>query len=154
MKVYIVEKTTEAEIRLKNRVLKLWVWGRIYGVKYSWNGHHFHLDLSLNRGGPWVTTDDFATSVLHFSVFSTPPRDLANSMPVHSLMSSHLFFCLPCLLSPFTLPCKMVLARSDEREICPHHFSFCLFTTIRTSPCGPITCWILAQTSSLLALVS
>ena len=35
MKVYIVEKTTEAEIRLKNRVLKLRVWGRIYGVKYS-----------------------------------------------------------------------------------------------------------------------
>ena len=35
MKVYVVEKTTEAKIRLKNRVLKLRVWGRIDGVKYS-----------------------------------------------------------------------------------------------------------------------
>ena len=33
----------------------------------------------------------------------------ASSPPVHSLMlSSHLFFCLPCLLLPFTLRCKMV----------------------------------------------
>ena len=26
------------------------------------------------------------------------------------LLSSHLFLCLPCLLPPFTVPCKMVLA--------------------------------------------
>ena len=24
-----------------------------------------------------------------------------------------------CLLPPFTVPCKMVLARPDERETCP-----------------------------------
>ena len=30
---------------------------------------------------------------------------------------SHLFFCLPCLLPAFAVPCKMVLARPDEREI-------------------------------------
>ena len=40
-----------------------------------------------------------------------------NSRPAHGLMSSHLFFCLPCLLPPFTVPCKMVLARPDEWEI-------------------------------------
>ena len=40
-----------------------------------------------------------------------PGTCMANSRPVHSLMlSSHLFFCLPCLLPPFTVPCKMVLA--------------------------------------------
>ena len=71
-------------------------------------------DLFLNRKGCWGTTDDFATSFLHFSLFSTAL--LANSRPVHSLMLSfHLFLCLPCLLPPFTVFCKMVLARPDVR---------------------------------------
>ena len=57
--------------------------------------HHYHHRLSLNRGGRWGTTDDFATIVLHFSLFSIALWDLANSKPVHSLMlSSHLFLCL------------------------------------------------------------
>ena len=51
-----------------------------------------------------------------------------NSRPVHSLMLSfHLFFCLPCLLPPFIVPCKMVLVKSGEQETCPHHFSLRLF---------------------------
>ena len=45
-------------------------------------------------------------SVLHCTL------GLGESRPVHSLMlSSHLFFCVPCLLSKFTKPCKMVFAR-------------------------------------------
>ena len=73
--------------------------------------------LFFNREGRWGTTDDFATSFLHVSLFSTALWDLPNSRPVHSLMlSSHLFFCLPCLLPPFIVPCKMGLARPDERE--------------------------------------
>ena len=73
--------------------------------------------LHLNREGRWGTADDFATRFLYFSLFSTALWDLANSRPVHSLMlSSHLFLCLLCLLPPFTVPCKMVLARPDERE--------------------------------------
>ena len=79
--------------------------------------HHHHHHQSLNCEGRWGTTDDFATSFLHFSLFSTALWDLPNSRPVHSLMlSSHLFLCPPCLLPPFTVPCKMVLARRDERE--------------------------------------
>ena len=74
--------------------------------------HHHH--PSLNREGRWGATDNFATSFLHFSLFPTALWDLANSGPVHSLMlSSNLFLCLPCLLPPFTVPCKMVLARSS-----------------------------------------
>ena len=74
-----------------------------------------HQHLSLNRQGCWGTKDNFTTSFLHFPLFSTALWDLANSRPVHSLMlSSHLFFCLPCLLPPFTVPCKMVLARHDH----------------------------------------
>ena len=58
--------------------------------------HHHHHHHSLNCEGRWGTTDNFATSFLHFSLVSTALWDLANSRPVHSLMlSSHLFFCQP-----------------------------------------------------------
>ena len=77
---------------------------------------HHHHHQSLNREDRWGTTDDFATSFLNFPLFTTALWDLPNSRPVHSLMLySHLFLCLPCLLLPFTMPCKMVLARPDER---------------------------------------
>ena len=77
---------------------------------------HHHHHQSLNREGRWGTTDDFATSFLHFPLFSAALWDLPSSRPVHSLMSSHLFLCLPCLLHPFTVPCKRGLARPDEWE--------------------------------------
>ena len=44
--------------------------------------HHHHHHLSLNREGRWGTTDNFATSFLHLSVFSTALWDSANSRPV------------------------------------------------------------------------
>ena len=79
--------------------------------------HHHHHRLSLKCEGRWGTTDDFATSFLHSSLFSTALWDLPNSKLVHFLMlSSHLFLCLPCLLPSFTVPCKMVLARPNQRE--------------------------------------
>ena len=54
--------------------------------------HHHRRHLSLNREGRWGTKDDFTTSFLHFTLFSTALRNLANSRPVHSLiLSSHLF---------------------------------------------------------------
>ena len=64
--------------------------------------HHHHHHQSLNREDHWGTTDDFATSFLHFSLFSTALWDLLNSRLIPSLMlPSHLFLCLPCLLFPF-----------------------------------------------------
>ena len=55
--------------------------------------------LSLDREGRWDTTDDFATSFLHFFLFSTAFWDLVSFRPVHFLMLfSHLFPCLLCLL--------------------------------------------------------
>ena len=67
--------------------------------------HHHHHHQSLNREGRWGTTDNFATSFLHFSLFSTALWDLPNSRPVYSLMlSSYLFLCPPCFLPPFTVP--------------------------------------------------
>ena len=67
--------------------------------------HHHH--QSLNREGRWGTTDDFATSFLHFSLFPIALWDLPNSRPVHFLMLSfHLSLCLPCLF-----PLSLCLAR-------------------------------------------
>ena len=80
------------------------------------------------------TTNDFNTTFIHFSLFSTALWDFANSRPVRPLvLSSHLLLCLPCLLPPFTVPCKMVLARPDERETWPYHCSLRLFTIVRRS---------------------
>ena len=110
-----------------------------------------NLYLSSNRGCRWCTTDDFTTSFVHFSLFSASLWDLANSTPVHSqIMSSYFSVCLPCLLPPSIVSCKMVWARPDERETCPDHFSLRLFAMVKRSSCGPIACWILAQTSSLI----
>ena len=65
--------------------------------------HHLH-HQSLNREGRWGTTDDFATSFLHFFLFSTALWDLPNSRPVHSLMlSSHLFLCFRLVFFPLSL---------------------------------------------------
>ena len=47
-----------------------------------------HPIYPLTDEGRWGTTDDFATSFLHFPLFSTALWDLANSRPVHSLMLS------------------------------------------------------------------
>ena len=112
--------------------------------------HHLHLTCPLSAGvvgAPLVTSQPVSSIFL----FSTALWDLANSRPVHSLMlSSHLFFCLVCLCPLSTVPCKMVLARPDEWETCPYHFSLRLFTMVRTPLCGPIACWIFAQTSSMV----
>ena len=104
--------------------------------------HHLQLHLPLNREGRWSTTDDFTNSFLIFSLFFTSLWGLGNSRPVHSLMlSSHLFFCLPCLLPPFIVPSKVVLTRPDERETALYYFILRLFT-MDSSSCGPIACWI------------
>ena len=124
---------------------------RYFQVELRTAHHH---TLFLNRKGRWGTTDNFTTSFLHFFLFSTALWDLANSRPVHfSMLSSHLFLCRSRLLPPFTVPCKMVLARPDERETCSYHFSLRLLTMVRRSSTGPIAGWILAKISSLVTMV-
>ena len=49
------------------------------------------------------------------SLSSAALRESPNPIPVHSLMlSSHLFFCLPLLLAPFTVPCRIVFAMPED----------------------------------------
>ena len=78
--------------------------------------------LSLDHEGRWGITDDFTTIFLRFSLFSTALYGLVNSRPVHSLvLFSHLFFCLPCLLLPFTCAFQDSLPRPDVRGTCRYH---------------------------------
>ena len=52
--------------------------------------------------------------------------------------------------SPFHCALQESLGQTNERETWPYHCSLRLFTIVRRSSCGPIVCWILAQTSSLV----
>ena len=109
----------------------------------------FFFHVSLNHGGHWGIKDDFTTSFLHLYLSSTALWDLADSSPVHSQP----IFCLLCLLFlllPFTAPCKMVLTRPDLRDTSLCQLCFRFYRMVRRSSCGPIACWILAQTSPLV----
>ena len=93
----------------------------------------------LNIGGRQGTTYDVATLLFNHSLSSAALRETPNSIPVHSLMlSSHLFFCLPLLLAPFTVPCRIVFAMPEDLEMWPYHLSFRFFTMVRRSSCTPV----------------
>ena len=72
--------------------------------------------LSLNREGRWITTDDFAASFLHFSLFSTALWDLANSRPVHSLMLS--FYLFLSALSSSSFHCALQDGFGHTTAVC------------------------------------
>ena len=95
----------------------------------SCNSLHLISSQSLNLGGRRGTTIPF-----HPSLSSAALRESPNPIPFHSLMlSSHLFFCLPLLLAPFTVPCRIVFAMPEDLEMWPHHLSFRFFTMVRRS---------------------
>ena len=101
---------------------------------------------SLNLGGRRGTTDDVATIPVHPSLSSVALSESPNPISVHSLMlSSNLFFCLPLLLAPFTVPCRIVFAMPEDLEMWPYHLSFLFFTMVSRSSCTPITFWILYE---------
>ena len=112
--------------------------------------HHLISFESLNLGGCRGPTDDVATKPFHPSLSSAAGlRECPNSIPDHSLtLSAHLFFCLPLLLAPLTVPCRIVFAMPEDLEMWPYHLSFCFFTMVRRSSCTPIAFfWILLRTS-------
>ena len=80
----------------------------------------YPITLEGRRG----TTDEFATTPFHLDLFSAALVELAKSIPVHSLiLSSHLFFCLPLFLFPFTVPCRIVFAKPEDLETWPNHLT-------------------------------
>ena len=83
------------------------------------------LFYSITLDGRRGTTDEFATAPLHLVLFSAALDELAKSILVHSLiLSSHLFFCLPLFLFPFTVPFRIVFAKPEDLETWPNHLSF------------------------------
>ena len=107
----------------------------------------YPITLEGRRG----TTDDFATIPFHLDLFSAALVELAKSIPVHSLiLSSHLFFCLPLFLFPFTVPCRIVFAKPEDLETWQNHLSFRFLTRVRSSSYSPMAAWIFLRTSSLV----
>ena len=120
--------------------------------KYCW---HFNISIFLfypiTLEGRQGTTDEFATIPFHLDLFSAALVELAKSIPVHSLiLSSHLFFCLPLFLFPFTVPCRIVFAKPEDLETWPNHLSFRFLTRVRSSSYSPMAAWIFLRTSSLV----
>ena len=67
----------------------------------------FYSIIQLCKGS-WAT-DDFATT-FDLVLFSVALILLAKSIHVHSIvLFSHLCFCLPLLLFPLTVPCRIIL---------------------------------------------
>ena len=98
-------------------------------------------------GAPQMKLQQYLSTI----PFPAALRESPNPIPVHSLiLSSHLFFCLPLLLAPFTVPCRIVFAMPEDLEMWPYHLSFIFFTFVRRSSCTPIAFWILLRTSSFV----
>ena len=118
--------------------------------KYSFSVYSilfYPITLEGRRG----TTDEFATIPFHLDLFSAALVELAKSIPVHSLiLSSHIFFCLPLFLFPFTVPCRIVFAKPGDLETWPNHLSFRFLTRVRSSSYSPMAAWIFLRTSSLV----
>ena len=105
----------------------------------------YPITLEGRRG----TTDEFAIIPFHLDLFSAALVELANSIPVHSLiLSSHLFFCLSLFLFPFTVPCGTVFAKPEDLEKWPNHPSSCFLTRVRSSSYSAMAALIFLRTSS------
>ena len=64
-------------------------------------------------------------------------RVSAKDLPVHSAMLSvHLFFGLPILRVPSTVPCSITLVRPSDIVTCAYHFRVWRFTVARRSSYG------------------
>ena len=116
----------------------LWV-HKVTGTKF--------IHLCIRNLFTFTFTDPLTTRVVWApQITSLPVSSIFPCSPLPSGtwrtpgLSSHLFFCLPCL-PPFTVPYKILFAKPDERDTCPYHRSLCLFTMVRRSSCGPIACW-------------
>ena len=109
----------------------------------------FYLITLEDRRG---TTDEFAKNPLHLVLFSAVLVELAKCIPVHSLMLfSHLYFCLPLFLFPFTVPCRIVFAKPEVLETWTNYLSFRFLTRVRSLSYSQVAARIFLRTSSLVA---
>ena len=111
--------------------------------------YHVILFYSTTLEGRRGTTVELETMPFHLVLFSAALVELAKSIPVHSLiLSSRLFFCLPLLLFPFTVPCRIVFTKPEDLEMWPNHLNFRFLTRVRNSSYCPMASWIFLRTEN------
>ena len=76
-------------------------------------------------------------------------RESANPISIHYLMlSSHLFFCLPLLLAPFSVSHNIAFDIPEDLEMWSFHLNVHFFISVRRWSCIPVASWILLLASS------
>ena len=85
---------------------------------------HSLTDSSRSLNDCWGIRDDRATTFLHSSLSSAFRRASPNPNPIRSdILYSHFFFCLPFLLPPCILPCRIIFASPVDLVMCPYHLN-------------------------------
>ena len=75
------------------------------------------------------TTDEFATIPFHLVLFSAALVELAKLILFHSfILSFQLFFCLPFVLCPYTVPCRIAFAKPEDIQMWRNYLSFHVLT--------------------------
>ena len=88
------------------------------------------IPISRSHGDRWGATD-LQTLSLHLTLFSDSLRVSQNFNPVYSkMLFSKRFFCRPLLLSPYTVPYKIVSAHLADLDTWPNHFKNLRFFTV------------------------
>ena len=83
------------------------------------------------------------------SCLPLPSWNLQTSLPSIPWCYLPISACIPLLLAPFTVPCRIVFAMPEDLEMWLYHLSFHFFTMVRSS-CTPIAFWVLLRTSSFI----
>ena len=115
-------------------------------LKKAWVLHLSPLTLEV-VGAPQMTLQQYLSILPYLPL---PSGNHQTPFPSIHWWSSHLFFCLPLLLAPFTVSCRIVFAMPKDLEMWLYHLSFRFFTMVRSSSCTPIAFWILLRTSSFV----
>ena len=111
------------------------------------NNAHSLTRSSRSLNDRWGIKDNPATTFLHSSLSSAFQRASSNPNRVHcDMLSSYLFFCLPFLLNPCTVPCRIIFAGPVDLVMCPYHLNLSFLTPVMRSSYGPITCLIVFLT--------
>ena len=92
----------------------------------SVNTHPYLYNLISSQSGylegrrsPEMALQQYLSTLLCLPL---PSRNLQTFLSI--LWSSHLFFCLSLLLTPFTIPCRIVFTTPKDLEIWLYHLSF------------------------------
>ena len=126
-------------------------WGKCAHMMECQNNAHSLTHSSRSLNDRWGIKDNRTTTFLHSSLSSAFQRASSSLNPVHSdILSSYLFLCLPFLLPPCIVLCRIIFASPVDLAMCPYHLNLSFFTLVIRSSYGQITCLIAFLTSSFI----